>query len=169
MVKYFLIKSVFVELSFNFKLFYFQLKVPEYDVTSPYQSNDEGHFVSYSMHQTRTKRSNELHDDSFYKLEAFGSELHLKLKRNEHLMAPDMKVLRENSDGTVTSHPAPENTFYLGQVASDPGSTVAVSNNGGLVSCSWDLPTFSEIFIIFSGKTKYYVYTVKHVLADTLY
>jgi len=61
--------------------------------------------------------------------------LHLKLKKNEHLMAPGMKVSRENIDGTVTSHPATENTFYLGNVISDPQSTVAVRNDGGLVSC----------------------------------
>ena len=33
----------------------------------------------------------------------------------------------------MTSYPVPENTYYLGHVASDPSSTVAVSNNGGLV------------------------------------
>lgn len=107
-------------------------KVPEYDVSSPYQSNYEGDFVSYSMYPARTKRSTVLHDSSFYKLDAFGTKLHLKLKRNEHLMTPSIKVLRLNSDGTVTSHSAPENTFYLGHVDSDPRSTVAVSNDGGL-------------------------------------
>lgn len=90
--------------------------------------------MAYSMHQTRAKRSPGRDDHSFYKLDAFGSKLHLKLKKNEHLMAPEMKILRQNSDGTVTSNPAPENTFYIGQVVSDPRSTVAVSNNGGLVS-----------------------------------
>ncbi|XP_078379474.1 A disintegrin and metalloproteinase with thrombospondin motifs 6-like [Oculina patagonica] len=107
-------------------------KVPEYHVTNPYQSNDAGDFVAYSMHQTRAKRSPGRDGHSFYKLNAFGSKLHLKLKKNEHLMAPGMKILRQNSDGTVTSNPAPENTFYIGHVVSDPRSTVAVSNNGGL-------------------------------------
>lgn len=108
-------------------------KVPEYHVTSPYQSNDAGDFVSYSLHPTREKRSTgQPMDHSFYKLDAFGSKLHLKLKKNEHLMAPGMKVSRENSDGTVTTHPAPQNTFYLGNVVSDPQSTVAVRNDRGL-------------------------------------
>lgn len=108
-------------------------KVPEYHVTSPYQSNDAGDFLSYSLHPTREKRSTgQTMDHSFYKLDAFGSKLHLKLKKNEHLMAPGMKVSRENSDGTVSSHPAPQNTFYLGNVVSDPQSTVAVRNDGGL-------------------------------------
>lgn len=105
-------------------------------MTSPYQSDDAGDFVSYSLHPTREKRSTgEALDHSFYKLDAFGSKLHLKLKKNDHLMAPGMRVSRENSDGTVTSHSAPENTFYLGNVVSDPQSTVAVKNDGGLVSC----------------------------------
>jgi len=108
-------------------------EVPEYHVTSPYQSNDAGDFVSYSLHPTREKRSTgEALDHSFYKLDAFGSKLHLKLKKNDHLMAPGMRVSRENSDGTVTSHSAPENTFYLGNVVSDPQSMVAVKNDGGL-------------------------------------
>jgi len=92
--------------------------------------------VSYSLHPTREKRSTrQALDHSFYKLDAFGSKLHLKLNKNEHLMAPGMKVSRENIDGTVTSHPAPKNTFYLGNVVSDPQSTVAIRNDRGLVSC----------------------------------
>lgn len=89
--------------------------------------------MSYSLHPARAKRSLGLNDFSSFKLNAFGSNLHLKLKRNEHLISPGLKVLRENSDGSMTSYPVPENTYYLGHVASDPSSTVAVSNNGGLV------------------------------------
>ena len=37
----------------------------------------------------------------------------------------------------MTSYPVPENTYYLGHVASDPSSTVAVSNYGGLVRFSF--------------------------------
>ena len=115
-------------------MFYFLLQVPEYDIANLYQSDEQGD-LSYPMHQTRNKRDTEAHEPSFYKLDAFGSKLHLKLKRNDHLMAPGLTILRQNNDGTTTAHPAPENTFYLGQVASDPRSTVAVSNNGGLVRC----------------------------------
>ena len=110
--------------------------------------------MSYSMHPARTKRSTVLHDSSFYKLDAFGTKLHLKLKRNEHLMAPGLKVLKQKSDGTVTSHSAPENTFYLGHVDSDPRSTVAVSNNGGLVSCLLILPCLAFSDSIGQTKTK---------------
>lgn len=94
--------------------------MPKYDISHPYQSNEQGDFVSYSLHQSRNKRDTEPQEHSFYVLDAFGSKLHLKLKRNDHLMAPGLQ--REI-----------RNTFYLGQVASDPRSTVAVSKDGGLV------------------------------------
>lgn len=86
------------------------------------------------MHShTRNKRDVEPPESPFYKMDAFGSTLHLKLKRNDNLLTPGMTVLRKNSDGTTTAHPAPANTFYHGQVTSDPKSIVAVSNLRGLV------------------------------------
>ena len=111
-----------------------QFLVPEYDISHPYQSNEQGEFVTYSMYShTRNKRDIEPQASPFYIMDAFGTKLHLKLKRNDHLLAPGMTVLRRNNDGTTTIHPAPANTFYLGQVASDPKSMIAVSNHGGLV------------------------------------
>ena len=119
-------------------MFFSLLQVPEYDIANLYQSDEQGSVLNSGMHQTRNKRDTEPHEPSFYKLDAFGSKLHLKLKRNDHLMAPGLTILKQNSDGTTTAHPVPENTFYLGQVTSDPRSTVAVSNAGGLVRCfSW--------------------------------
>ncbi|XP_073255860.1 A disintegrin and metalloproteinase with thrombospondin motifs 18-like [Porites lutea] len=110
-------------------------KVPEYDVASPYLSNNQGDFVSYSLHPSpvRSKRD-AVHnaENSYYKLDTFGKKLHLRLRRNEHLLAPDLKLVRQNGDGTTASHPAPPNTFYLGHVVTDPSSTVALSNDGGL-------------------------------------
>ena len=90
--------------------------------------------MSYSLHPSRNKRDAGPHEPSFYKLDAFGLKHHLKLKRNEYLMAPNLTIVSRNSDGTTTKHPAPQNTFYLGHVVSDPRSTVAVSNDGALVS-----------------------------------
>ena len=93
--------------------------------------------MSYSLHPSpaRSKRDADRYaENSYYKLDTFGTKLHLRLRRNEHLLAPDLKLVRQNGDGTTTSHPAPPNTFYLGHVDTDPGSTVALSNDGGLVS-----------------------------------
>ena len=113
------------------------LQVPEYDVASPYLSNNQGDFVSYSLHHSSARRKRDADryaENSYYKLDTFGTKLHLRLRRNEHLLAPDLKLVRQNGDGTTASNPAPPNTFYLGHVVTDPSSTVALSNDGGLVS-----------------------------------
>ena len=93
--------------------------------------------MSYSLHPSpvRSKRD-AVHyaENSYYKLDTFGKKLHLRLRRNEHLLAPDLKLVRQNGDGTTASNPAPPITFYLGPVVTDPSSTVALSNDGGLVS-----------------------------------
>ncbi|XP_044180100.1 uncharacterized protein LOC122961546 [Acropora millepora] len=55
-------------------------KVPEYDITHPYQSNEQGDLLSFSMQShTRNKRDVEPPESAFYKMDAFGSTLHLKL------------------------------------------------------------------------------------------
>jgi len=51
---------------------------------------------------TRNKRDVEPPESAFYKMDAFGSTLHLKLKRNDNLLAPGMTVIRRNRDGTIT-------------------------------------------------------------------
>ena len=120
-----------------FSLFPFFLQVPEYDVASPYLSNNQGDFVSYFLHHSSPRRERDADryaENSYYKLDIFGTKLHLRLRRNEHLLAPDLKLVRQNGDGRTTSHPAPPNTFYLGHVVADSSSTVALSNHGGLVS-----------------------------------
>ena len=81
----------------------------------------------------RHRRSVSHPDVAHYKLHAFGSNLQLRLKRNLMLMAPNLVIERHHQDGAVTTHPAPKNKFYLGQVSSDPDSLVALRSDGGLV------------------------------------
>ncbi|XP_078379423.1 A disintegrin and metalloproteinase with thrombospondin motifs 6-like [Oculina patagonica] len=107
-------------------------QVPKYDVVNPYQSNEAGECVSFALHQSRNRRSTDDSDITYYKLRAFGSDLHIKLKRNNELMNHLVTVETQNEDGTMTSHSVPKNTFYLGHVSSDPGSVVALSNLRGL-------------------------------------
>lgn len=59
--------------------------------------------------------------------------LHLNLTKNEELMSPWLTVER-HENGTVTSEDPPQNSFFNGHVNSEPGSSVAVSNEHGLVS-----------------------------------
>lgn len=114
--------------------------VPEYDVVSPFHSNDDGEFVSFNLRDGgRQRRSlNDLNRPN-YKLRAFGKDLHLKLVRNDRLMAPGLQFEEKLASGQTLRSPAPENTFYLGHVASDPDSLVAVSNGEGLVTLQTDL------------------------------
>ncbi|CAH3149788.1 unnamed protein product [Pocillopora meandrina] len=107
-------------------------EVPEYDVIIPYHSKESGKFVSLSLGQSRHRRSVGESKVTHYKLAAFGQELHVTLTRNSILMNHGLTVKTQNADGTMTSRPVPENTFYLGHVSSDPGSVVAVSELGGL-------------------------------------
>ena len=90
--------------------------------------------MSLALHQSRNRRSTDGFDVTYYKLRAFDSDLHIRLKRNDEFMNHLVTVETQNEDGTMTSHSVPENTFYLGQVSSDPGSVVALSNLGGLVT-----------------------------------
>ena len=118
---------------YHFLLFH-NILVPEYDVIIPYHSKESGKFVSLSLDQSRHRRSVGESEVTHYKLAAFGQELHVTLTRNGILMNHGLTVKTQNANGTMTSHPVPENTFYLGHVSSDPGSVVAVSELGGLVN-----------------------------------
>ena len=100
--------------------------VPEYDVTTPYQLNEN--------FKRRRRRAEESRENIFYKVKAFGRELHLNLTLNKKLMSPDLVAETIYADGTISYSPPPPNNYYLGNVMSDPYSMVAVSDNGGLVN-----------------------------------
>ena len=95
----------------------------------PYQSDERG-LPLYDYLQRRTDKSR---DNIFYKVPAFGNELHLNLTLNRKLMSPNLVVETRLADGTVSNTPVPQNTYYLGHVMYDPRSMVAVSDEGGLV------------------------------------
>ena len=111
--------------SFSFSLFL----VPEYDVSSPRQTEPNGR----TMSRFRRRRSVDHPDILHYNLQAFGSKLRLRLKRNLKLMAPNLVIERHHEGGLVTTHPAPKNKYYLGKVSSDPDSLVALRSDKGLV------------------------------------
>ena len=85
------------------------------------------------MLRTRQRRSTE-NSNVFYKMHAFGKDLHLNLALNDKLMSPGLQFEQTLPSGDVSMKPVPKNTFYLGHVSSDPDSLVAVSNDEGLVS-----------------------------------
>ena len=85
------------------------------------------------MLRTRQRRSTES-SNVFYKMHAFGKDLHLNLALNDKLMSPGLQFEQTLPSGDVSMKPVPKNTFYLGHVSSDPDSLVAVSSDEGLVS-----------------------------------
>jgi len=103
--------------------------VPEYDVTSPYQLDERG----LPFHDQRQRRTDELRENVFYKVSAFGRELDLNLTLNRKLMPANLVMETRRADGTVSHASVPKNTYYIGHVVSDPHSMVAVSDDGGLV------------------------------------
>lgn len=107
-------------------------EVPLYDVTSPFQVDEENRFLSESLHtHARQKRNAEDPRAWYFNVKAFGRSLHLNLTMNQDLMSPWLTVER-HENGTVTAEEPPKNSFLDGHVIGEFGSSVAVSNRGGL-------------------------------------
>lgn len=72
----------------------------------------------------------------FYNISIFGIDFHFKLTLNKHLVAPNFHVVTKHGNGTTTkSFPGYAHAhFYHGHSISHPGSKVALSDNGRLVS-----------------------------------
>lgn len=107
--------------------------VPDYEVTEPYQSNEDGEFVSHTLHELHRR---DVHSNGvwYIKMDAFGNKLHLKLRRNTQLVKPDLVLETRHRNGDVTKTPVKPDPYWLGEEASDPGSTVALSIDNGMVS-----------------------------------
>ena len=70
----------------------------------------------------------------FYNLRAFGKDLHLKVKKNSQLFAPNYKHEVRNKDSSTVYLDKKSDSFFHGKVTSEPDSLVSISNRGGLVS-----------------------------------
>lgn len=109
--------------------------VPQYDVTSPFQADESGNFLSYKLHEhARQKRGADEPNVWYYHVEAFGMSLHLNLTKNSNVLAPGMVVETVNKNGSTEYSKPPHTSLYDGHVTSDPNSMVAVGNHDGLVS-----------------------------------
>lgn len=108
--------------------------MPEYEVVSPFQADENGEFVTHVLHKrSRSKRTTGDQSFSFYSVNAFGLLLHLNVTKAQPILAPGTMVETIHENGSTTIKGAPKNTFYTGHVVSKPGSTAAISNNNGLV------------------------------------
>ena len=111
--------------------------VPNYDVATPFQTNENGGFVSHEPDlQTKHKRSSEEPNAWYFSIKVFGMSLHLNLTRNNEFLAPDLRIER-HQNGTVTYEDVPQNSFLQGHVNSVLGSSVSISHDNGLES---DIP-----------------------------
>ena len=118
--------------------FFFKLNVvPEYDVTSPFQADESGNFLSYKLHEHARRKRDANHDEPnlwYYQVQAFGISIHLNLTKNNNLLAPGLVVEKINKNGSKEYSEPPHSAFYAGHVTSDPNSVVAIGNHDGLVS-----------------------------------
>jgi hypothetical protein len=112
--------------------------VPEYDIVHPTQVSAEGAFLTHDLtrQSIRERRDSSLShaDDIYFKLNAFGNNLHLKLQRNRRLLAPDFHVEVLGQGGRIIKRHTLENCHWTGKVGTKSLSSVAVSNCHGLVS-----------------------------------
>jgi len=110
-----------------------QEEVPEYDITSPFQADESGNFLSYKLHEhARRKRDADEPNAWYYKMEAFGMLLHLNLTKSNNLFGPGLVVEKILKNGSKGYSEPPRTAFYNGHVTSDPNSVVAISNHNGL-------------------------------------
>ena len=114
--------------------------VPEYDVTLPFEADEKGRFLTYSLNR-RSKRSLIEDDDDntttyHYMMDVSGEQLHLQVKRNTNFMAPDLQLEMHDEDGRRIKKPLSRKSFVTGKVASDSDSVVTLSVTDGLVRSS---------------------------------
>ncbi|XP_022805551.1 A disintegrin and metalloproteinase with thrombospondin motifs 6-like [Stylophora pistillata] len=112
--------------------------VPEFDVSHPIQVDGRGRFLSRDLANGNARRKRDLDgikskEPVFFKLSAFGQNLHLNVTINDELFSPNFEIeIRGN--GTSEFHYEIDHCHYIGQVVptGGTGNKVAISNCDGL-------------------------------------
>ena len=108
--------------------------VPEYEVISPFQADEFGNLVGYSLPtQTRTRRNTNEASFWYFKVEAFGTSIHMNLTKVRPFISSAALVQTVHINGSSTYKEIPRGVYYAGHVTSDPGSLVAINEKKGLV------------------------------------
>lgn len=114
------------------RTFYFS--VPEYEVISPYQADEFGNLVAYSLRiQTRKRRNTNEANFWYFNVEAFGGSIHMNLTKVRPYITSTALVQTVHVNRSSTYKEISRAVHYTGQVTSDPGSLVAISERNGLV------------------------------------
>ena len=113
--------------------------MPEYEIVSPYIHEESGR---------RRRRNLEIQDEiKEIKLQAFGEQLHMRLKENKYLLAEGLEVEQYNANGSIDRIPLEtRRCFYIGQLVSHNVSRVAVSTCKGMVSKTNSCVISSSLF-----------------------
>ena len=108
--------------------------VPAYEITTPYFSDEFGNLLGKRIPQIKARQRRDTSNLKFFKVQAFGRTLHLKVAEAKPKISSEAMIERIETDGRRTYKEIPEGLYYTGQVVSDPGSKVALSGHTGLVS-----------------------------------
>lgn len=113
--------------------------VPEFDVSHPVQVDERGRFLSRDLANGNARRKRDLDgtkskEPVFFKISAFGQDLHLNVTINDELFSPNFEI-EIRSNGTSEFHYKIDHCHYTGQVVpiGRTGNKVAISNCEGLV------------------------------------
>lgn len=114
-----------------------QYSVPEYEVATPYQSDEGGKYISFELNQQSSRERRDAEEGPnplFYSMKVFGNPLHVRVTRSPDVVSRGTVVETVYADGSTTRSDVPKTSHYLGHVTSDPSSFVALSNDNGLVT-----------------------------------
>ena len=104
-------------------------------MTTPYESDESGNLVNRLLQeQFRTRRETKTPKFKYFKVQAFGNSLHLKVTEVKPQIYFGAMVQTVDDNGSSTYKEIPRGVYYTGHVMSEPGSLVAINGNKGLVS-----------------------------------
>lgn len=104
-------------------------------MTTPYESDESGNLVNgFLQEQFKTRRDTKGPNLKYFKVQAFGRSLHLKVTEAKPQISLGAMVQTVDDNGSSTYKEIPRGVYYSGHVVSDPGSLVAINGNKGLVS-----------------------------------
>ncbi|XP_039628767.1 A disintegrin and metalloproteinase with thrombospondin motifs 14 isoform X2 [Polypterus senegalus] len=124
-------------------------KLSEYGLMVPFSTDSQGHYISHVVSATNSVRTlgrrraprsirvpSKYNITSsqhvFFNVTIFGKELHLRLKHNSRLVAPDASVEWQEDFEKISREPMNCHCTFTGEVTDMPGATVAISNCDGL-------------------------------------
>ena len=117
----------------------FSVSVPEYDVTTPIQTDHKGDYLTYDLATAHSRARREEHHllkdvPAHFELTAFGKHHQMTVNPNNDLLAPSFFVQTFGDNDTVHTDFDLTMCHFVGKLTSQSSAShVAVSNCNGLV------------------------------------